>query len=88
MERARATGAEEAPGLGGGVGEAKQKTIRSSPILKVMVPVGTWITAPVVARNGLPKIREARKSSSMSRIMKSQGPGTCLPELEHPPEYL
>jgi len=57
VERAGATGAKEAPGLGGGVGEGKQKTIHSSHILKVVVPVGTSITAPAVARNGRPKIR-------------------------------
>jgi len=72
VERVGAMGAEEALGLGGGVGEGKQKTICSSYILKVMVPVGTSIAAPAVARNGRSKIRGAGKSSSMSRTMKSQ----------------
>ena len=71
VERAGATGAEEAPGLGRGVGEGKQKTIRSPHILKVMVPVGTSITGPAVVRNGQPKIRGAGKSLSMSRAVKS-----------------
>ena len=52
MKRVGAAGVEWPIGLGGGVGEGKQKAIRSAHIVKVMVLVGTSITVPAVARNG------------------------------------
>ena len=73
MERVGAAGAGWAPGLGGSVGGGKHKAIRSPHIVKVIVPFGTSITAPAVARNRRPKIRGAGKSSSMSRMTKSHG---------------
>jgi len=68
-----AGGGEKVASAGVGMGGGKQKFTLSPHIQNDNVPTCTLISAPAVARNGLPRIRGMQGLSSMSTIKKSHG---------------
>jgi len=65
------SGEEGTIGNRDGVGGGKQKSTLSPHSWKDIMPARTSITAPAVARNGLPKITDAWELSSISKATKS-----------------
>jgi len=68
-----AGGGGEVAGAGVGMGGGKQKSTLSPHVQRDNVPACTLISAPVVARNGRPKIIGMEGLSSISTTKKAQG---------------
>jgi len=69
----RASGEEKMTGNRDNVGGGKQKLTLSPHSWKDIIQARTSITAPAVARNGLPKMTCTWELSSISKTTKSHG---------------